>query len=129
MRASSLQRIVAPLTAAVLLGSGSAQAILLLGCGERSMKSCCCPKGDPAAAQPARLAASERACCSVTPAPARSEKATPQANAAQIAPVLIAVAEVPLPGAALLPAVAPRALDGPRSAGPPILRTTCSLLI
>ena len=130
MRLPWLHRIVAPLTAATLLASGGAQAILLLGCGPDSgMKSCCCPKGDRATPPPTRVEGSERACCSVTPAPARHEDATPQATAAQTAPTLVAVVAAPLSGSALQTASALRAPDRPRSAGPPILRTTCSLLI
>ena len=122
-------RIVAAVTALALSGAGAAQAALL-ACGpEMSMKSCCCAKGDPSAPQPSRFEASERACCSVTPAPARHEDAAPQATLAQPAPILVAIAAAPLTAAALQADVTPRTADPPRSGGQPILRTTCSLLI
>jgi hypothetical protein len=91
------------------------------------MKSCCCEKGDRA--QPARVQASDRACCSVSTAPARSDDAAPQATAAQSAPVLIAVAFAALPAAPARAVASSFGPTQPRSAGPPILRTTCSLLI
>ena len=129
MRLRWANRIVAAATAAALLSSGGAQAFLLLGCASPGTHACCLPKDDPAAAKPARYDAGERACCSMTPAPARHEDATPQATIAQNAPVLVALAATPLPASALETAIPARAVDPPRSAGPPILRTTCSLLI
>lgn len=128
MRLHWVRRMLAISTAVALLGTSGAQAILL-GCGPQMMKSCCCGKADTAP-QPARFEGGERACCTVTPAAARHEDATPQATLTHPAPILVAVAAAPLlPGTALQPLVAPLALDHPRSAGPPILRTTCSLLI
>ncbi|HZR09017.1 MAG TPA: hypothetical protein VFA79_10575 [Myxococcales bacterium] len=128
MRSAALHRFVAGIAAAALLGSGSAQA-LLHRCGPEAMKSCCCEKGDPAAQQPARLQASDHACCSVSTAPARSDDAAPQATVAQSAPVLVPVVFAALPAAPQLAAASSFSLTRPRSAGPPILRTTCSLLI
>ena len=128
MRLRWVRRILAVSTAVALLGASGAQAILL-GCGPEMLKSCCCGKADTSAPQPTRFEGGERACCTVTPAAARHEDATPQATLTHPAPLLVAVAATPLPGTSLQPLVAPLALDHPRSAGPPILRTTCSLLI
>jgi len=80
--------------------------------------------------QPDRVDTSERTCCTIAPAPARHEDAAPQATAAQHpAPVLVAVSVAPLPAVVLDPGASRGALDPPRTAGPPIFRTTCSLLI
>jgi hypothetical protein len=129
MRAAGLQRIVAGMAAAALLGSGGAQALLHRCGAEVVMKSCCCEKSERSAPQLPRVQGSDHACCSVTSAPARSNDATPQATLAQSAPVLVSVAFAVLPSAPELAGGSGFGLAQPRSAGPPILRTTCALLI
>jgi hypothetical protein len=126
MRLAGAQRIVAAVAAAALLGSGSAQA--LYRCGEM-MRSCCCEKGDSTAPPPARVQPSDPTCCSVTTAPARHHDATPQATLAQISPSIVSVAFAVSPAPSPDDAASPWRLEQPPSCGPPILRTTCSLLI
>ncbi|HTO99565.1 MAG TPA: hypothetical protein VMK66_21095 [Myxococcales bacterium] len=129
MLSAGIHRLVAGMTAAALLGSGGAQALLLHRCGtEVVMKSCCCAKGGQPAARPSRMERDDRACCSVAPAPGRREDAAPQAALSPQPPVAGSVAFAVLP-AAPLRGEAGFALVQPAAAGPPILRITCSLLI
>jgi hypothetical protein len=128
MQAAGAQRIVAAMAAIALLGSGSAQA-LLQRCGVELMKPCCCAKGDRPAPQPTRVQAADPACCSMTTAPARHDDAAPQATLSQGAPAAVSVAFAVLPAPSPDAAASWSGLQLPRSHGPPILRTTCSLLI
>jgi hypothetical protein len=130
MRLVRLQRIFAGIAAAALLGSGGAQALLLHRCGsEMVMKSCCCEKGDAAAPRPARFEQGDKACCSISAPPVQRDDATPQATPAQSAPVTVSVAFAVLPAPAVPVTNSRFAVTESRSAGPPVLDTTCSLLI
>ncbi|MGZ6125362.1 MAG: hypothetical protein ACXWLR_10415 [Myxococcales bacterium] len=117
------------MAAVALFGSGGAQA-LLHRCGSGvATKSCCCEKADRPASPPTRVQASDHACCSVTSSPTRQEDATPQATLSPTAPVVVSVAFAVLPAAPPDGVASPSGPQHARSAGPPILRTTCSLLI
>jgi hypothetical protein len=130
MRGAGLQRIIAGAAAAALLASGGAQALLLHRCGsEVVMKSCCCEKGGQPGPQRARFQENHRDCCSIAPAPGRREDAAPQAALSPQPPLIVSVVFAVLPAAPLQAGAVGFTLERPASAGPPILRTTCSLLI
>ena len=130
MRGAGLQRIIAGAAAAALLASGGAQALLLHRCGsEVVMKSCCCEKAGQPGLQLSRVQNGHRDCCSIAPDPGRREDAAPQAALSPQPPVVVSVVFAVLPAAPLQADAGSFVLEQPASASPPILRTTCSLLI